>query len=409
MDGLLVIIKEFRHFLIVWLLFCPLVLHASFIESTIGAAVINDATATYFNPSALTLLKKSQIIGLGSIAQSRNEFSGKTIQARTGFTQSGSATTTTNYFLPSFYWGKPLSDKITFGLALVANSFNRNIEEHSILRYDQSSNRVQSVDLIPAAGFKINEYFSLGAAINLTYADFLLQPTSGFPDLNIPDSQSHNESKATGLGGDIGILFKPDQSTTMGFNYRSAITYRFSGTSVLDGSTAVISSNYTFRFWTPARSIFSINYMLTPKSGLIGTVQYLQWDIFKNINIHGIATQLGAQSAIIDATVPYYLHNSWLLTLGNHYRISDKWLIRFAATYSQSPGNPRAQLTMGDSIVAGASTSYELSKKMTIDASYAHAFIRNQDIHIASTKSLIDGVNKGLRDSVSLKLTFNLE
>ena len=44
------------------LLWLPASAYASFIESTIGTAVINDATATYYNPAALTLLKNPQII-----------------------------------------------------------------------------------------------------------------------------------------------------------------------------------------------------------------------------------------------------------------------------------------------------------------------------------------------------------
>src|SRR5689334_16900234 len=72
------------------LLFFPLIARASFIESTIGTAVVDDATATYYNPSALTLLKKPQIITLGSLANFRSDFTGQAIQSSTGFTLSGS-------------------------------------------------------------------------------------------------------------------------------------------------------------------------------------------------------------------------------------------------------------------------------------------------------------------------------
>ncbi len=52
-------------------------LHASFIESTMGAAVVNDATAVYYNPAALVLLNNAQLICLDSEGRVKSEFSGQ--------------------------------------------------------------------------------------------------------------------------------------------------------------------------------------------------------------------------------------------------------------------------------------------------------------------------------------------
>src|SRR5690349_5098236 len=89
------------------LLFLPLSTYASFIEATMGAAVVNDATATYFNPAALVLLKKPQAIALNTLAATHHHFTGQFRQARTDFTLSGSTSSITKYELPSFYIGIP--------------------------------------------------------------------------------------------------------------------------------------------------------------------------------------------------------------------------------------------------------------------------------------------------------------
>ena len=70
-----------RSLLFSWLLLLPLTGHASFIESTIGTAVVSDATATYFNPASLTLLKNPQIITQGSSSVLNTHFKGQFIQA----------------------------------------------------------------------------------------------------------------------------------------------------------------------------------------------------------------------------------------------------------------------------------------------------------------------------------------
>lgn len=401
-------LKKIQAILLLNLLLFPLTLHASIIESTMGAAVVNDATAVYYNPAALVFLKKPQIVALNSFSSFQSQFSGQAVQTRTGFTQSGSTTSQTNFYLPSFYLGIPATDKITIGFAAVSNFFDKDIDGNSILRYAQSNNSVQNIDIVSAAEFKLNDIFSLGAAIDASYAYFLLQRTSGFPSLNIPDSQSNNECDGTGIGGDVGFLLRPSNFTIVGLNYRSAVTYRLSGKSVFESNPEVISDNYGYTFWTPARIVLSINQAITPTLGIIGTVQRIEWSIFDEINIHGIAAQIGKQPVILNADVPFHLHDTWLLTLGGNYRITPKWVIRIAGSYNQSPGNSNFQITNGDSIILGGSVGYEIFKNITIDGGYAHAFIQKENIHVATGPNMINGVTTGFVNAFSLKLTFNM-
>src|SRR5207244_3412821 len=138
----------------------------------------------------------------------------------------------------------------------------------------------------------------------------------------------------------------------------------------------------------------SINQSVTKTLGIIGTIQRIEWSIFKEINIHGIAAQIRSQPVILNATDPYHFHDTWLLTLGSYFSITPKWIIRVASSYNQSPGNNNYQISNGDSMILGASTGYEISKHIIIDGSYAHAFVQNANIHIATGRNFIDGIHK---------------
>lgn len=400
-------LKKIRLLILPSLLLTPIPLHASFIESTMGTAVVNDATATYHNPAALTLVKNPQLIGLGSVSDYRSTFTGNAVQSATGFTQSGSTNLNVRYYLPSFYFAAPSHTRVTTGLAIISNLFNNDPETSSLLRYAQPSNSIQNIDFIPAMGFKINDYLALGAGLNFSYASFDMNPIFGFPSLNIPDSQSRNESNGSGLGGNFGFLLRPAQATLIGFDYRSAVSYTFNGKSSLSGSPGIESNDYHFNFWTPARSVLSISQFVKPTLGFIGTVQRVQWSILKNVNLHNVATQVGTHSVILpNATIQYYSHNTWIFTLGTIYRATPKWIVRAAATYNQTPGNPNYQISNGDSIILGASMGYEINKNFIVDGSYAHAFFKNENIHTSGINK-ITGVNKSALDAVSIKLTFN--
>lgn len=391
-----------------WLMLWPWTAHASFIESTIGTAVVNDATASYYNPAALVLIKNPQIIPQGTVANFRTRFRGQSTPLFTGITETGSSSSNTRYYSPSFYLGIPATDKIIAGLAIVSNSATRDADESSILRYVQASNRIQDYDVVPALAIKINEYFSIGGGINFSYANFHLQPIIRFPGSNIADSQSDNRSDGGGIGGNAGFLFKSGPATIIGFNYRSLTTYRLSGKSIYEGNPRVVSNHYHFKLWTPARSVLSINHFVTSKLGFITTIQRIQWSSLTNIHVYGIAGVFGTRPVMINGSVPYYLRDTWLVTLGSHYRITPTWILRVAGSYNQSPGNPHYQIANGNSLILGASMGYEINKTITIDGSYAHAFIKDETINISGGRYLIRGVNEAARDAVSLKLTFNV-
>jgi len=389
-------------------LFLPLAGYASFIETTMGTAVVNDATAAYFNPAALVLLKNPQIIPLGTVSRFQTKFTGQSTTVSTNFTALGTSNSVTYYYSPNIYFALPVNAKLTLGLAVVSNFANRDPEENSILRYVQSSNTIQDYNFVPSFGVKINEKVSLGAGINVSYLVFNLQPISGFPGSNIADSQSNNNSNGTGVGANAGFLLQPARGTLIGFNYRSVTTYRESGTSVINSPTQVTSDNYHFKSRTPARSTLSISQFITPTFGLITTIQRIQWNIIKNINVYSVATSTGSTAVITDASTPYYLHNTWVFTLGGNYQFTPKWIVRVAGTYFQSPDNGHYQISTGNSYILGASLGYQINKTFTLDGSYAHAFIQNESINISGSRFLVNGSNQASRDVASLKLTWNL-
>ena len=399
-------IKKIKHYVTIGLLILCWPLYASFIEQTLGTAVVNDATAVYFNPASLPIIPNMQVIVQDTLARSQSQFTGSAQKLPFGVTESGTTTTTSNFSLPSMYASIPINDKFAGGLAIIVNDFNRDLGEHSILRYVQARNQTNDMDLVPALGIKINEFLFIGGNLNFSHAHFIQEPISGLTRLNIPESRSLNNSKGNSVGGDFGILIKPDKKTALGFNYRSSITYHLHGTSTIANQQAVSSDNYHFKYWTPARSVLSLSHFLNEKVGFIGTIQYLQWNIFKKAYVYNFATQSGPQTVInSQARINYNFHNSWLLTLGTIYNVSTKWIVRVAGTYNQSPSNGRFQISTGDSLVIGSSMGYQLMKNLTVDCSYGHAFFKKENINIWTAQNIITGINKGTHNAVSLKLT----
>ncbi|MFZ4077011.1 MAG: OmpP1/FadL family transporter [Legionellaceae bacterium] len=398
-----------RRLFSVFLFFLPPALQASFIESTMGTAVVNDATATYHNPAALTLFKTSQFIALGSLADISSNFTGKSLSPLTPSVQSGHTKIHGTYDLPSLYMSTPIQNQGRIGIAIVSNSLNSSLDETSILRYTQPNTQLHSLDAMPGFALQLNDYLSLGLGLNYSYARFTSNPITGFPALNLPDSQSHNVASDSSYGGNAGFVIKPARSTLLGFNYRSAVSYQFSGRSQLKGVPSLTSNQYNFDYWTPARSVLTLSHFITSDLGFISTLQRVQWSIFKSSVVHGVVTQTGTHAIIVpEVIVPYHFHDTWTYTLGGIKKVTPTWVVRVAGTYDQSPSHGNYKITSGDSFVLGASSGYEIYKNWFIDGSYAHVFVKNQPINIASKSNRITGVNKTVGNSVSIKLTVNL-
>lgn len=199
-----------RQYVIIGFLLLNSPLHASFIEQTMGTAVVKDATAVYFNPAALTISPHQQLILLSTLARAQFQFNGSAQNIPFGITESGSTISKSNFFLPSVYLSIPMNERFVAGFAVVANDFNRELDNNPILRYILARNQTNNIDFIPALGIKINQFLSIGGNINFTYAHLIQEPiTAGIPRLNIPESRSLNDTQANSLGGDFGILIKP--------------------------------------------------------------------------------------------------------------------------------------------------------------------------------------------------------
>lgn len=184
------------------------------------------------------------------------------------------------------------------------------------------------------------------------------------------------------------------------------MTYNLQGSSTITGSQSISSDDYHFKYWTPARSVVTLSHFINDKLGFLGTVQYLQWNIFKEVSVYNFATQAASQVFIVPrARINYHFHNSWLLTLGTIYQVSPKWVVRVAGTYNQSPSNGRFQIGPGDSLITGFSMGYRLMNHLTVDFGYGHGFFKKEHIDIQTSQNIITGINEGAHDAISLKFT----
>lgn len=382
---------------------------AAFVESAVGPAVIGDASAVYYNPAALSLLKGSQFLLAGAYVPVRFSFNGSTFQNATHITETGSATSKTLYKLPAGFLSLPLGKKLIMGLGVLYPDFGKqNFSNQSIVRHFGTYSSLSSLDLIPSLTYKVNDKFSIGAGLDFEEIRVTLNSVVGAPAVGVPDYKLTNESKKRGFGAHAGILLQPKRGTVMGLTYHSRVRFHPAGHSTFQAPTPFTVDDFHFNLSMPASTVLSVDQYLNPEFGIIGTVQYMQWSVINVLNLQNVAIVRGGVPAVLPLSQLFFnLHDTWRFQLGTHYAASQKLTVRAAAAYDQDPGNPAFQLTPATNIILSTNATYKFNDRFGFELGYAHVFYTNQTIDIHAAANTIMGRTSGGRNAYVGKFIYN--
>ncbi|NQY43677.1 MAG: outer membrane protein transport protein [Legionellales bacterium] len=392
-----------------------------------GGANLKDASATFFNPAALTNLQCQQIVIAGTAVLKKSKFNGdsniETISRSTGVavpTARDVASNTTvkskgNSVIPAIFYGTPINNKFALGLGIsVPFGLSTDWGENSAVRYSASKTRIKTINFGPSVSYKINDSFIIGGGIDVQYLNAELHSTIATSTetanlLNVSsqkDSYSKSSANGFGAGGNIGILLKFIDRIDFSLHYRSRIDHNISGRSEFTGELArdsrVITSDSSTRLTLP--DIISCNgvYTFTDKIKLLAGVYYTTWSTLKSITMQNIASPSGP----VTEDIKLKFRNTWRFSLGTQFNLNDKVTLRGGLGYDQgsvreqnrslrSPDNDRIGIAVGG--------RYKLNKMFIFDFGYTHIFIRKANIdHKTATNSQNSYVKGTVKNNVNL-------
>jgi len=192
-----------------------------------------DATTAASNPAGLTHLHRPEWVG--DVQAFFAETSWKTTVGSTD----GSATDdgSGSLFIPGIYYAHPVDDDLTLGISLtVPSGLGSDPGDDTKGRYLLEEWSLGYVTLAPAAGYRINKQWSVGAAINLNYSAYNYE-TAVFNGPDEPDGKMKLKDGDFGAGLQLGLLYEYSPQTRFGLSYRSSSTAKFSDTPALSGLT----------------------------------------------------------------------------------------------------------------------------------------------------------------------------
>lgn len=371
------------------------------------AAVVEDAGTNWYNSAGLVYLPQ-QLAMSGIEIYQHTKFSGTvTTPGPTGISTTGTTNSYPNAFLPAIHYVYPFKERWAAGISIVPAWGLMEDYGNAFLRYNLMRIYTKTIDVAPSLAMRINDQWSVGLGPDFHYFSVesknavRTQPTTPSDSLSRYSADHWNE------GWHAGLLFRVNDATRFGLNYRSRIVMHLQGYSSfgLNSVGSFETNQFKVNIPLPPTTSFSIYHDMTAKWAMMGTVSYDQWGIVKAYNAQNYQSITpGGVPILIAASSPQYMSNTFDWGLGTHYQLNKEWMLRANVKYEPTPTKGAfrdVNFPDGDKLGFQIGARYQINKKLMLDLVYGHVFVRQENIGLTNPVTAV-ATNGHVNTSIDL-------
>jgi long-chain fatty acid transport protein len=281
--------------------------------------------------------------------------------------------------LPNSAMAARLSDRLAIGLAIASPySFGTEYDSAGWQRYSAIETKLLTFDIQPSIAFAPTDWLSLGAALNVEYADASLE--NALPNLapGSADGRLRLTGKGWDLGWSAGAQIRPAPRVTLGLAWKSAIRHDLSGTfeiSGLAGPLAVrnASGDVSANLTTPSQLIVAARAGITPSTTLNVQAVRFGWSKFDQIDL----------GPPLSSFIPQGYKDSTSLAFGVDQRVGGRLTLRAGLQLDPTPTRDDrrdARVPDADRMNYNVGGSFRMGRRLRLD--FAAAYTRFDDAPI---------------------------
>lgn len=358
----------------------------------VGVAINWDASSMQFNPGALATLDAKYSLSMGgSLVWSNTEYTHPTNSTLNSKTDNPIAT-------PFYLYGSAkLNDKLAVGLAVYTPFGSSNVwGDKWDGRYLIQEIALKSIYIQPTVSYKINDWISVGAGLNIVYGQFDLEKAVDLRGLaqnpSAPDGKATLSGSKVQYGYNLGIFLQPTEKLNVGISYRSKVDVdldykdgdvEFSVPTAF--STLFPSGGINATLPLPASLNVGFAYQIDEKWLVSADVNFVQWNVYESLNfdfenetfvtIPTSPTTTVNVPVVADTESTRDWDNAMSYRIGAQYSYNEKLDLRAGFYYDETPvqNNHYAPETPGaNKIGITGGFSYLLNDKFSIDAAFIY-------------------------------------
>jgi len=272
------------------------------------------------------------------------------------------------------------------------------------------STTLRTYNAAPSIAYKVTDWLSVGAGVQIQYATANLTSFNGVGGLASPNTFLIS-GDGWGWGFTAGATFTPWATTQIGVGYRSQINQTIEGLLIATGGFSTPGSVKTS---VKLPDIVSVGLRQGLGNGftLLGTFEWTNWSRIGTSRITQTsgADALAASSSPI--TLPFQYDDGYFYAIGLEYALTPTWTVRTGFAYEQSPITDRVRtprLPDNDRYWYSVGATNKLTDRITVDLGYSYIDVKDTAINITGPSNpwFIPGVAyTGTADSYVHILSF---
>ena len=352
-----------------------------------GTALIQDASALFFNPGGVSFLRYNSVnLGLTpTIPNSIFLNSGTNLVSRTNSPIS-------TPFAAYAMYGLKDSSAIKFGLA-VYTPFGSTVkwEDNWTGRFALTQLQLQAIFYQPTISYKINDKLGIGAGFIYSSGKFNLQKDLPIIDANGDFGSAELDGKANGMGYNAGIYFKPVSKLSLGLTYRSKIKMNVDNGTATFKVPESLKANFpegSFKSSLPFPNVTTIGfaYNLCEKLDVAADINYVGWKAYDTL---AFDYEFNTTS-LTDTKLARNYKNTFAFRVGAQYKITEVFVSRVGLAYGLTPvqnGYVTPETPDANRFVFTTGFSYSFNKHFQMDASFLFTTFKRSDINLETNLS----------------------
>ncbi len=346
---------------------------------------VNDPSAVYYNPAALSEVSGDNLLASGSYVNVINSVENSGRKSTNKHDNNFLATFFANYHIPGTDFTLGIGTYTPFGLATEYDS-------DAFTRFAAVQTELKTIYVTPALSWNPTNYLSLGAGLSFVHASgvfsraLCLDPISGCTQPLGLEGTVRLTDTADAFAYNLGLLVKPTETLKFGFSYRSRVDLRFdSATAKFGGAFSVPTVNADVSpIPLPPVINAGLFWQITPSGGAEFVYEYTRWSEFKNFTTTfsptPIFVPLGAP--IPGFQLPQDWKNTSTLRLGSYYELNKSWELRGGIAVEETPIPSKTlnpAIPGADLLTLNAGIGYKW-EKFSVDLGYMAVFYKTRRV-----------------------------